>query len=344
MDISNDSGFGFRKTMGNGKQIKFSSLVGDIQKGDFALAGTLSKQPRTIEVDGLGGFAFGSTAQTQSALPSHAQDSEWVLSDQYLAGVLLGISSCMAASTHNVAVRLTTGLPYKDFSRYSQALKDRLLGSYRVRRNGQDSQLISIEKVLRIPQGFGPIFYHLLDEKGLVRKVAPIDNIRIGCCNIGSNTVEIATIDVDLSDPNCPGLDMVKIGTDSRAIGTFTMLPLLRDLLAEQYPGQHFDDFELLEILETGLAWRYGNIQEIDLGPIKAKFQEMIIDTLSNVYKDTEKGRLFSIVATGGGAHLVDLSSWHQNIWLSNDPQWDTAAGYAKARKLQDRLTGGKYA
>jgi len=335
MDVSNDFGFGFCKTYANQKMVKFSSLAGEIQESEFDLVSANSQY--SISVAGHGSWSFGQTAKNQSSLASHSQSHEWVFSDQYLAGMLLGISKCISPATREVTVRLTTGLPYRDFARgkeFRERFKNSLLGSHSIIRNDV-KQTISITSVLQAPQAFGPIFYHILDNDGKLKEsLADRPNIRIGSVNTGSNTVEIGTIDVDLKNAR---LDMVEVGTRSRAIGIFTLLPILRKLIQDKFPGEYFDDYELLEIIETERIERYNQSYLVDLSTVKEHLNRSIIDFLGNTYRDEERGRLYSLINTGGGAGILDLQKYHPNVWLSSEPQWDTCFGYGRLRKLLDR-------
>lgn len=335
MDVSNDSGFGYRKTYANGKKVIFSSLAGEVQESEFSLFSENGQY--SITVENHGSWSFGNTAESQSSLAGHSQSYDWIFSNQYLAGLLLGISKCISPNTREIGVRLTTGLPYRDFQRgreFRNQLKHSLLGNHIIYRNG-NKQSVEILSVLQVPQAFGPIFNHILDDKGeLISNIADRDYIRIGSINIGSNTVEVGTIDIDLQNMR---LDVVEVGTRSRAIGVFTILPVTRKHIQEKFAGEYFSDFELLEILKAGRVERYNQSYEIDLSPVKEHLSRSILDFLSNTYRDEEKGRLYSIVNTGGGAHLVDLSNYHPNVWQSDGPQWDTVMGYSKLRKLVDR-------
>jgi len=335
LDASNDSGFGFRKTFANNKKVIFSSLAGEIQESAFNLFSKNSQY--SITVGGHGSWSFGNTAETQSSLATHSQSYDWIFSSQYLAGLLLGLSKCISPNTREIGVRLTTGLPYRDFNRgkqFREQFKHSLLGNYTVYRNDV-KQSIEILSVLQVPQAFGPIFNHILDDKGQLKEdIAERDNLRIGSVNVGSNTVEIGTIDVDLRNMR---LDVVEIGTRSRAIGVFTILPVLRKFIQEKFLGEYFSDYELLEILQSGKIERYNQSYPVDLSIVKEHLNRSILDFLSNTYRDEEKGKLYSIINTGGGAHLINLSEYHPNVWQTSEPQWDCCVGYMKLRKLLDR-------
>ena len=336
MDVANDSGFCDRKTYANNRQVIFSSLAGELQESDFNLFSTNSAF--SITVEGHGSWSFGETAESQSSLVGHTQSHDWVLSSQYLAGLLLGISRCISPQTRDIAVRLTTGLPYRDFQRgkeFRNQFKHSLLGNYHIARDGV-KQTIDITSVLQIPQAFGPPFFHLLTDKGELRTdLADRETIRVGSVNVGGNTVEVGTIDVDLVNMR---LDVVKVGTHSRSIGVFTLLPILREMLQQEFKGAYFTDYELLRVLKTGKAQAYDKSISVDISPIKMHLYRQVVDNLlSKVYSDELKHQLYAIISTGGGANLLDLSKYH-NIWQSDDPVWDTCFGYSKARKLKDRI------
>jgi hypothetical protein len=341
LDVANDSGFGYRKTFANSKQVIFSSLAGELQESEFNLFSANSQY--SISVEGHGSWSFGHTAESQSSLVGHSQGYDWIFSSQYLAGLLLGISKCISPKTHDIAVRLTTGLPYRDFDRgkdFREQFKHSLLGNYRIERNGI-KQSIVITSVLQTPQAYGPIFYHLFNDKGeFIDPATDREIIRIGSLNTGSNTVEIGTVDVDLAAMRDGRivLSPVKYLTQSKADGVFTTLPILREFVKVYFPGEFFKDFELLEILKTGQILRYEKNIPIDLSPIKSHLYRNIVDNfLTNVYKDETLGQFYSIVNTGGGAHLLDLNEYHPNVWQSNSPTWDTVLGYSKLRKIIDR-------
>jgi hypothetical protein len=335
MDVANDSGYAFRKTYANGKKIIFSSLAGEVQESAFDLLS--ANNQHTITVDGYGSWSFGDTAQSQSSLATHSQDHDWIFSSQYLAGLLLAISKCISPNTYDVGVRLTTGLPYVDFNRgkeFRNGFKHFLLGDYYITRNDV-RQRVEITSVLQVPQAFGPVFYHILDDRGELKKLhTDRDVIQIGSVNVGGNTVEVGTIILDLETME---LNPIEKHTFSRDIGIFTLLPIFRQQMNELFPGEFFNDFELLDVLKSGCAYRYDEKHEIDLSLVKEHLRRSIEDFLSNVYGNEGIRRLYAILSTGGGANLLDLSNNHTNIWQSDNPTWDTCLGYAKLRKLVDR-------
>ncbi len=329
MNIFCDGGFGYWKLLANNQRVKFRNIFGEYQpsliEGDIDLS---------IKIDGFGSWTFGEAARLRSSQVGNIQESRWIFSDEYLAGLLLAISEAYSANTHHIKASILTGLPGQDYKdkRVIEEFKSSLLGEYTIHRNNY-KQTITIENVTVTSQAYGPLFNHLINGNGQFnRPDTKARFARFGSINIGFNTVEIDTVSIgNLDNPNLQSTKQWK----STPSGVHTLIENMRQYLQEQFLGERFNDNRVIETIEENGLELYGKWYGVEAKEIKAEFASNIKRLASNVYGDDLKD-LTWLILTGGGATIVAdyFSDYHQQIKVSNDPQWDAVEGYKKAGRV----------
>ncbi len=329
MNIFCDGGFGYWKLLANNQRVKFRNIFGEYQpsliEGDTDLS---------IKIDDVGSWTFGEAARLRSSQVGNIQESKWIFSDEYLAGLLLAISEAYSVNTHHIKANILTGLPGQDYKaeRIREEFKSSLLGEYTIHRTGR-KQTITIEKVTVTSQAYGPLFNHLINGSGQFnRPDTKARSAKFGSINIGFNTVEIDTVSIENLDN--PKLQSTRQWS-SQPAGVYTLTENMRRYLQEQFLGERFNDNRVIETIEDGGLELYGKWYEVKAKEIKAEFASNIRRLASNVYGDDLKD-LTWLILTGGGATIVAdyFRNYHQQIKVSDNPQWDAVKGYKKVGKV----------
>lgn len=313
MIISWDAGYAYAKMLGpHNEQVIFPSVLGEIPPSQSDL---FSSNDFQITLNG-NSWLLGDSALRQSLLVDDQQSRDWVLSAQWRAMLLAGISQVTKAS--KVDVEVVTGLPFGDYKQYKDGLKDSLLGSHKIKRESRNTQVINITGVKILTQNFAPIFTHL-----------PTLNIdaAVGVLNIGSKTVELAT--VQLNKGGRP--EAIRTQCKTVAKGTRTVFPLARALLDHEFPGVYYNDYEIDNLMQSprdGLLTNY-------LSQLQGEISRNWADNMVYPFN-----KLTHFIVTGGGASLVgvELRKWLEREKVGPEillgGQWDICLGYSAARKV----------
>lgn len=312
MIYSADLGFCYFKGLGpDNQQVIFPSVVGEIPPSQSDL---FSNGDFSITLNG-NSWLLGDSALRQSLLVDDQQSRDWVLSPQWRAMLLAGISQVTKAS--KVDIEIVTGLPFGDYKQYKDGLRDSLLGPHKIKRESRHSQVINIVGVKVLTQNFAPLFTHLpsLD----------ID-AAIGVLNIGSKTVELAT--VQLNKGGRP--EAIRTQCQTIATGTRTLIPSIRSAFAVSQPGVKYTDYDIDKMLPA----MSNNLESFNL-TLKSLISRNWADNM--VYPFS---KLTHFIVTGGGASLVgvELRKWLEREKVGPEVilggQWDIARGYSAARKV----------
>lgn len=312
MIFSWDAGYAYCKAIGDkGQQVIFPSVVGEIPPLQSDL---FSNGDFQISLDG-NSWLLGESALRQSLLLDDQQSRDWVLSPQWRAMLLAGVSKVTEAS--RVDVEIVTGLPFGDYKEYKQPLIESLLGQYKIKREGRNTQAFNIVGVKILTQNFAPLFVHL-----------PSMNIdaQVGVLNIGSKTVELAT--VQLNKGGRP--EAIRTQCQTVAAGTRTVMPWIRSILAVSNFGVNYNDYEIDKLLP-----KMPSDLGIFISTLKAHIGRNWADNM--VYP---LNKLSHFIVTGGGASLVgvELRKWLERervgpeVIIGN--QWDVCKGYQLARRV----------
>jgi hypothetical protein len=339
-----DFGYGFLKAMDEkGSVILFPSVAGEMQEVSFSLSDNNTGLGITTD---NGSWLFGQSAIEQSTLGSHQQNVDWILSDEYKAGVLLAITQLTKAS--RVDVELTLALPYETTERKElvKQLITNLRGEHIVKPIDSNRQHINLsfpQKFPIVPQNVSPVLRHMIDRFGNIRLPETLsDVLYIGLCNGGSHTVELSTCRII---PATNGFRA--LAGKSEAIGTYALSEVVRPILQQQFPDESpllKKDHKLFEVMTTGEFRPYNQIYDVSevIAKPKDQYCQTIINLCNNVWSNItaiKKPELYGFIASGGGANIfVDyLRRWHPNVQVSDNPQLDVCVGMQRLRKMLDK-------
>lgn len=345
MNISIDFGFGYLKALSDsGKRVIFPSIAGELQSGGFD--NTLSDNQLGIITDD-GAWLFGDSAKEQSVFASHQQDKNWFTSMRYKAGVLLAITELTKAS--RVDVELMLSLPFEDFveSEVGPKIMTNLVGAHTVKRLGRDShQQINITFPVRFPlfpQNLASLYVHLVDENGHFCLPDTLrDAIFIGTCNIGSETIELSTVKVYLTEDSFKPIGQ-RNQSNTESGGVYSLVSVIRQIIKEKYPRKQLKDHDIFNIIRTDTL-EYGS-SDIDISDLIAKpvknFATAKYNLCTGYWGD---GRphpvtdLYMFILSGGGSDIVksEFDRWNglTQVMVSDEPQWDVVEGMRRLRKM----------
>jgi len=345
LNVYSNLGFGFGKFLDDkGNRVIFPSVAGELQITAFD--GEFSGGLGITTEDGL--WLFGQSALDQSAQSFHQQRSDWILSAEYRAGILLAITELTRAS--RVDVTLSIALPYATPAGMRSKLRDRLTGEHLVKRHQRDSQRICIDfsqKHSFIPENIAPTFFHLLNQHGNVNRLDSSGTIYVGCINVGSHTVELSTAIINLNTSPID-FDLVRPQNQSESGGMYSLTRSIQPLLRERFYGQKdkFTAHEIFEIIRTDTVG-IGN-QRVDVSDITAlpriSYQNRLMNLCSNNWSSESPhtpADLYAFIVSGGGAYIIapylKKFGFHNNILVSDDPQWDVPRGMKRLHRMLEK-------
>jgi len=336
-----DAGFGYYKIIVNGKEIKFANITGNY---NFSLNGLTDDIPLSISVDGLGAWNFGETALLQSTSPNRRQSNDRIFDNEFLAGLLLAISSGYSPETKRIECAIMTGLPGQDFNRLKEnselkrKFKNHIIGDYRVQRPSY-RQHITITDIKYTQQAWGAIWKQVLDKQGNIIKpdVGKVDSVLFGCGNVGYNTLEVGLTKVSNLRSGVPKIRLVEGRQLSTGLGVHTIIDRVVTDLSNKF-NRNFEREQALDILEAGALIDDGQEHEYKLpDSIKNELVNTVYSAITNIIQNDIKS-LYKLILTGGGANIVKEGFNHiPQLSISKKPQFDTVAGYGRLAKLMDK-------
>jgi hypothetical protein len=308
----------------------------------------------------FGSFLFGDSAQNISAMTRRFQSYEDCLTDAYAANCLLAIAEMNGGNVVNC--ELTLSLPYQSMrnDRMATELKTKLASSHTIKKLSYHKQTINVTFPIKwpiMPQNVAPAFVSLAPSGRFKSDATGL--IWIGVINVGSKTLELGTFGIDVDSYSLRASNQHM----TFAKGVYTLADSVRPLLLDVLQGKRssLTQHEIFNSLVTDTV-QYGN-ENVDV------FNSLVTDTVQygneNVdvstvvyaarsdYRDTvrnhclenwtanrgkEPGEIYQYCVSGGGAHIVapflrDVG-FHNNIVVSNDPQFDVVRGSLNWRKL----------
>jgi len=329
-----DVGFGYTKaTTNSNKKILWSSVYSELPGG---LNGT-----ELGIYSPFGNFLFGESALNVSAMPRRFQSFEDCLSNAYAANVLLAISQLNGGNV--VDCELVLSLPYQSMrGDLPSQLMSRLAGEHIIHRLGYHKQTINITFPVKwpvMPQNIAPAFVSLAP--GGKFKTDAMGIVWIGIINVGSKTLELGTFGIDV--------DNLRLKASSQqmtfAKGIYTLADTIQPLLVDTLAGKRtsFSQHELFNVLITDSVM-YGK-EMIDVfatvEPSKTDYLQAVHNyCLQNwtANRGKEPGEIYQFCVSGGGASVVvpylQKVNFHNNITVSDDPQFDVCNGSMNWHKL----------
>lgn len=286
-----------------------------------------------------GNYLFGDKLQDTNSMVRQFRDYRDCLTDAYAANVLMAIAEMNGGNV--VDCELILSLPFGAMH-LAKELMNRLTGEHKIKCLNYHRQTINItfpdNDYGIMPQNAAPAFVNL-DLSNIKKE----KEIWIAVANVGSMTFEQGTFGIDLESYKLlPGL---KAQQATKTKGMYTLVNEIRPLLDKEFLDQltDFSQHEMFEILISEKVW-VGN-QEIDVSEIVRPKKQEYIETVYNLCRGlwTQQNgrgilRMYQLTVAGGGAHIVAPylreMNYHNNIVVSDDPQFDVVQGSKKWHEL----------
>jgi plasmid segregation protein ParM len=312
MNVGLDVGYSAVKGVSGNRRVQFPSAVGTPEKGRFSLNGGSSLvllEPHHVQV--------GAGAVEQSRFLHRREDRQWIESDEWYALFLAALTELTRAKRAGLC--LVTGLPVSYFGD-REKLRERLLGSHTVRREGRHAQTLQVDDVKVIPQPFGALLAQTLDRQG---RIADQDLAAgtVGVIDVGGKTTNLLSVSK---------LSEISRETASVNVGAWDAVRAVKTWLTEEHPDLDLRDHQVAEAIQARRVVYYG--EPIDI-------TQIVEDTLAPLANQVcaEASQLWSgaaginaVLIAGGGACLLGdaIAAHFPHSRLVEEPVFANALGY----------------
>lgn len=313
MNIGLDIGYSAVKAVSGGQRVTFPSATGTPETARFSLngsSGIILVEPQHIQV--------GEGAITQSRFSHRREDRRWIESDEWYALFLATLTELTTATRADL--NIVTGLPVAFFGD-RKAVKERLLGTHRTKRDERHAQVFNVVSCHVIPQPFGSLLAEALNDAGRITN-EQFATGSVGIIDIGGKTTNLLSVN-----------RLAEIGreTASANVGGWDAVRAVRDWLSEECPGlESLRDHQIIQAIISRQIQYYG--KPVDLTSIVTNtlkpLAEQIITEASRLWNGG--ATLDAIVVSGGGALLLgDLIGKHfRHAVRRADPVFANAVGF----------------
>lgn len=319
MFIGYDGGYYSVKTVGNERAVTFESFAARPTQSLMSLDGN---DRLTVESERIGGrWMIGANAVKMATRGQRQEAANWIETPEYLA--LFYAAMGQISEAHRFTADLVTGLPILDFEHDKEALRDLLMGDHRFNFQGRSNQLVTVQSVRVVPQGWGAVLAQLFDAKGKVC-TPDLATQKVGVIDIGGKTCNYLAVH-GLAD-----IPAQNKGTDR---GAWHVVRAVKAWLDAEYPGlSAIQDHEIMRsIILAGEIYHAG--KRVDLTPVVhpiiAEIASEIVNTACQ-YWGQHAPTFRSVLVIGGGAYLFGpaiLDAFSQAVVLER-PEFANAQGY----------------
>lgn len=322
--IGLDVGYGITKLV-NGQTITFPSVAGYARQLKFQDDEISAKYPGDRVTDDDGEWFVGELALSQlnpaSLIRLRGRTGEELDGDQFrLRMMKAALGKLFSGNTSGDALHLAvaTGLPV-DHMPDADRLKESLRGSHLVKTD-RANFVAHITDVIVMPQPYGTIYRHLINEQGQLDEYYTIE--RTGVIDVGTYTTDL-TMDDDGEY------------IDERSGSVEAGVSVIQELVADEYERRYRSKPKLKiidEIIRTGHARIHGQPESF-ADVIQAGKQRLYTAINGLIVQRWNRGEdIDAIYVTGGGAMLVyDLikASYPETILAEAAPTAN-AEGYLR--------------
>jgi hypothetical protein len=303
-----DLGFGFSKGKCGDRYFLQPSVIGEPRE-------LLEEQVRMEDIIFDGQHFIGELALRQSKFVYYSME-ENKAKNKVTEILMRSAISCVAEP--NKKINLVTGLP---FSMHSSQ-KDQMIklindinhkecSSYIVK-EGNNSLIVEIENYKVLAQGFGAAMNYLLDDNGKLLRVDEAKK-RILVVDIGFYTLDLIILE---------GMEINKKSRSDSELGVSALYEVIMEHLKGKRPQIHlldqcvrnkeFDGYDISKLVDRAFEGYSRQIESVING-FNMNFHKIIL--------------------SGGVAPEVSKYLNYQNLYLSENPQFDNLLGYEKVAK-----------
>jgi plasmid segregation protein ParM len=313
MNAGLDIGYSHTKAISGDRRIVFPSVAGTPDRARFSLNTTTSivlVEPEPVQV--------GEGAVQQSRFLHRREDRHWIDGDEWYSLFLAALTELTTAKRADL--RIVTGLPVA-FYHDRQGVRDRLLGSHRVQREGQHAQTFQVIDCRIIPQPFGALLAVCLDDRGRII-AQDLATGAVGVVDVGGKTTNLLSVN-----------RLAEIGreTASVPVGAWEAVRGLRTHFDEKYPGlDELRDHEIIDAIIARQVKYYGN--PVDLAGLVDGILEPLADQVLAEATQLWNGgaTLDAILVSGGGALLLGpyIKRHFRHARVIEEPVFANALGF----------------
>lgn len=330
MDFGPDMGYHSVKAIGNGRAVVFESFAVRPVESMMSLNG--HEQMLIASERTRGQWLVGPEAIKKGLRGARLETAAWIQSPIYLALFYTALAQISEAS--RLAVSLVTGLPILDYQRDKGVLAAALLGDHRFNYCGRGHQLVTVESVRVVPQGWGAVLAALFDDKGRVQD-ADLATQKVAVIDVGGHTVNYLAV---------RGLSDIPAQNRGTNRGAWNVVRAVKAHYDEHYPGlSAAPDHDVMRDVIAGFT--YHGKERVDLVPITApvisEIAQEIIDTAAQ-YWGQGAPTFRRVLVCGGGAYLFGASiraAFDQAVVMER-PEFANAQGYCNFAAYLSK-TGG---
>jgi len=294
------------------RRVTFPSVVGTPDKARFSLNGNTSivlTTPHHVQV--------GQGAVVQSRFLRRREDRRWWSSDEWYDLFLAALTELTPATT--VELRIVTGLPVAFFGDREE-MKNRLLGTHRVQREGRHAQTFRVPRCHVIPQPFGTLLSVALNDQGRIVN-RDLASGAVGIIDIGGKTTNLLSV---------YKLAEVSRETASIDVGAWDAIRAVRRWLDDHLPDLELRDHQIADAMIARRVRYYG--EEMDITEVVEEALEPLAEQIRAEVTQLWNGGggLDAILISGGGALLLgpSIRRHFRHARVVEEPIFANALGY----------------
>ncbi len=317
MNTGIDIGYSAVKAISGERRITFPSVVGTPERARFSLNGNAGADIFLNLPDGST-WLIGQGAVEQSRFAPRPEDRDWIITPAYNRLMLAAFTELTAATACDLL--LVTGLPVAFYETDRGRLRDLFLGEHRAGREGRRQQLFRVTDCRVIPQPFGALLAHTLDDRGRVTD-QDLATGAVGIIDVGGKTTNLLSVN---------RLSEIARETASVNVGAWDVARAVGDHLATLCPDLVLRDHQIIETIISRTVTYYGETVELGV-VVDSKLEPMAEDVIARATQLWNGGAsLKAILVSGGGAHLLSpyIRRRFRHARVVADPVFANALGY----------------
>jgi len=308
---------------GPDKTSVFPSVVGSPPNSHFSMgdsdAGIILTKPAHR--------AVGNAAIEQSRLISRRRNLDWIESGEWLLLAQAALSEVTDGTA--VTLQIATGLPLSDqYERLAALVRDRLLATHQIQRQGRRAQTLTVERAAVVPESFGTLFDLFWSDA--LKVVRPEVMGTVGVFDFGGGTTNLLV-----------AKSMRDVGYQSALIesGVWDVVETARAWVNSTYPKARLRDHQVVAAITAGHFQIEGAKVPMP-DRVRDALKELAAQAVATADAYWPVAQLDQIVLTGGGALLVapyvhEYKDYRRAVVVT-DPVLANARGFWKYARFLD--------
>lgn len=312
MNIGLDVGYSHTKAVSGDRRANFPSAVGTPDQARFSLNGTESivlVEPDHVQI--------GAGAVAQSRFLKRREDRGWVESNEWRALFLAAVSELTSAT--RAELRIVTGLPVAFYDDRAM-VRDRLLGTHRLRREDRHAQTVDVTDCKVIPQPFGCLLTACLNNRGDITDKT-LATGSVGVIDVGGKTTNLLSVN-----------RLAEVGRETASVnvGAWDAVRGLQRWLDTNTPDLELRDHQVIEAIIDRRVNYYGEPQDLSepVADVLAPMADQVLAQATQLWNGA--AALDAILVSGGGALLLGpyITAHFRHARVVSEPVFANALGF----------------